>query len=499
MVENVTAKSAEQRHWERQAYQTVMTLVLKSGRIIEGTTLNVSPGGILFGARQSAGGVALDEEANLYISPTPHGPHFSCSVSRVEGDQIGLRFLSDTAFGAYISHDMLLKLISDINNAFAGSLDLQTTIETSVSQIKDHLLADASSLFLISPDQETVVCSACAGPVDITGMELPISEGIVGHAIRDNKPQVVHHVEDDPFFSHAVDDQTGFRTLSLLCAPLTIQGKTIGALEVVNKRGTGLFTTADEVALMALASATALAIHNARQAEALIDKESKIRAAAISYAAISSLNHRLHTPLNAVLGFAQLLETEDVVVSSPTCSEAVAQITAGGRSLANVVDEILNFADIESQTVHINMTNLNPQDIVQAVISDTERLATSNSIGWENSRIDTAALPGVVADGVRLKQVLENILHYAIRASLEEAPVVMDIEQQGPLARFVIGFADSIWGTRDDDDPFRPSSIGDQGLDLIIAKRLIELMGGDSGIDRLADRKTEIWFTLAVA
>jgi len=140
----------EHRKWERQDYQTGMVLVLDGGRVYEGQTLNVSPGGIFLSIEPPFAAISVTETAQLHISPHPGSPYFPCTVSRVREDGVGLEFSSDQAtFGAYISHDLLLSLTSKINNAFANSLDLQTTIDTCVDQIRTHLQADGSSLFLL--------------------------------------------------------------------------------------------------------------------------------------------------------------------------------------------------------------------------------------------------------------------------------------------------------------------------------------------------------------
>lgn len=85
---------------------------------------------------------------------------------------------------------------------------------------------------------------------------------------------MVRDVSTDPDFTTQVDEQTGFTTRSILCAPLTVKDKKLGAIEVINKKTEdGLFATDDQHILTALASSAALAIHNAAMASALIEQE----------------------------------------------------------------------------------------------------------------------------------------------------------------------------------------------------------------------------------
>jgi sigma-B regulation protein RsbU (phosphoserine phosphatase) len=79
-------------------------------------------------------------------------------------------------------------------------------------------------------------------------------------------------VQADPDFGAAVDAQTGFTTRSILCAPMRVRGETLGAIELINKQDDGLFDDADRRLLETLASAAALAVINARMADAMVER-----------------------------------------------------------------------------------------------------------------------------------------------------------------------------------------------------------------------------------
>ena len=499
---------SDQRQWERQEYRTSMTLVLADGRVLKGETYNVSPGGISLSVSDCLDSVMPDETAELHISPYKGSPYFLCTIARVFDGGVGLKFSSDQAtFGAYISHDMLLSLLGKINNAFAQSLDLKTTIETGVSEIKAHLQAEASSLFLLSKDGSTVICSACAGPVSITGLELSVNEGIVGRAIRDKSPQTVHNVSDDPFFTQVIDQKTGFKTVSLLCAPMVIQGQVLGALEVVNKRGTGFFTKSDEVALVALASATALAIHNARQASELIEKEAKIRASDMNYDFISSLNHRLHTPLNTVMGFAQLLETDKAIMSSDIGRDGVPQIVSAGQNLMNMVDAILSFAELEGGKVKVSIAPLHPLDTYEACLEDALVIAKGRDVTINDQRTDISGLPAIAVDGVRFRHVMENILQHAICACPAHGAITLSSAVTSGAVRFNVTFENLCPEIPNTAIPFLPNTqCGEDeldgtctGLELAISHKLVALMNGDIDMAQVDDDHTTIWFEFPVA
>jgi len=498
----------EHRKWERQDYQTGMVLVLDGGRVYEGQTLNVSPGGIFLSIEPPFAAISATETAQLHISPHPGSPYFPCTVSRVRENGVGLEFSSDQAtFGAYISHDMLLSLTSKINNAFANSLDLKTTIDTCVDQIRTHLQAEGSSLFLLGHDKTTVVCSACSGPVDVSGLEVSIDEGIVGRTIRERTTQTVHNVSTDPFFTKAVDQKTGFKTVSLLCAPMVIQGEVIGALEVVNKRGTGFFSKSDEVTLMALASSTALAIHNARQASHLIEKEARLKATDLNYEFISALSHKLHTPLNSVLGFAQLLEMDKAVMASDFGKDAVHRIVDAGQNLMSVVDAILSFAELESGTVKLNISPFPPLDTYEAVLEAAQATSKLRNITIDDQGVDTSALSMIIADDMRFKQVMDNLLNFAVCGCLDDGAVTLSNSVTNGMLRFTAEFHNPCPDIPNPATPFTPkSNCGEMvlndtctGLELAISTKLVKMMNGNIDLERREGSLLSLWFEFPVA
>jgi len=167
-----------------------------------------------------------------------------------------------------------LALLADITQSFAHSLDIEETLQNALQRFMDYLNAEASSIFLLENNDNELVCRGCAGPVDITGLRLPAGKGIVGAAVKTKSVQMIRDVSKDPNFAQNVDQDTGFVTRSILCAPLIVQDKCIGALELINKKtGDGLFDEQDQNFILALASAASLAIHNSRMADKLVEQE----------------------------------------------------------------------------------------------------------------------------------------------------------------------------------------------------------------------------------
>lgn len=167
-----------------------------------------------------------------------------------------------------------IELLAKISQDFAASPAMGDTLDNAIEQIMAYMDAEAASIFLLDAEQRKLTCLACAGPVQIDGLSIDASQGIVGRAVLSNTVQMVGNTAEDQDFSTNVDDLTGFCTRSILCAPLQIKGQKLGALEVINRRsGNGLFVDSDKQLLQALAGMVSLAIHNARMAESLVEQE----------------------------------------------------------------------------------------------------------------------------------------------------------------------------------------------------------------------------------
>ena len=167
-----------------------------------------------------------------------------------------------------------LELVAAMSHDFAASLDVQETLARGLERVRRAIGAEGGALFLLEDDGRQLVCEASVGPVPITGLRLPAGTGIVGQSVRENTCRLVRDVYADPNFTPSVDQKTGFTTRSILCAPMSVKGERLGAIELVNKQGgDGLFSDRDLHALRALAASAALAVLNARLASRLVEQE----------------------------------------------------------------------------------------------------------------------------------------------------------------------------------------------------------------------------------
>ncbi len=164
-----------------------------------------------------------------------------------------------------------LDLVAELVSEFAANTDLEATLGIALQRIADAMDAEAASMFLLDGDE--LVCRACVGDQPIHGLRMPADAGVVGRTVATAEPQLVADVRADPDFYAKVSKLSGMVTRSLLTAPLQVRDQCLGVVELVNKKDPEKpFDERDARILMALATAAALALNNARLAAEMVDQ-----------------------------------------------------------------------------------------------------------------------------------------------------------------------------------------------------------------------------------
>ncbi len=155
------------------------------------------------------------------------------------------------------------KALREVGVALGSTLDLDELLELILEKIHDALEADRATLYLLDEANDELVSRIAQG-ADVHSVRLKVGHGIAGHVARTGKPLHVRDPYRDPRFSAEWDMVSGFRTRSILAAPMKNHlGKTIGVVQVLNKRR-GDFTEDDADILAALATQAAVSIDNSR-------------------------------------------------------------------------------------------------------------------------------------------------------------------------------------------------------------------------------------------
>ncbi len=157
-----------------------------------------------------------------------------------------------------------LAILTDIVKTANSILEPRKVIELVVEKIRQLIPSEAWSLLMVDEEKQELVFEAAIGAKgrEVQGLRPKIGEGVAGWVAEKGKPAIVNDASSDPRFSAYVDAKTSFETRSILCAPLVSRGRTIGVLEILNKKG-GPFTRRDLELVLTLVEPCAIAIENA--------------------------------------------------------------------------------------------------------------------------------------------------------------------------------------------------------------------------------------------
>ncbi|MDE2401534.1 MAG: response regulator [Burkholderiales bacterium] len=214
---------------------------------------------------------------------------------------------------------------------------------------------------------------------------------------------------------------------------------------------------------------------------------------------LSGMSHELRTPLNAILGFAQLLEMQDLPVK---LMSMVSEIRRAGEHLLALIEDLLDLTRIESGKVPLTSVPVALADVVNEALSIVQDSLARRHIELVNH---TPADACVLADPVRLKQVIVNLLSNAAKYNREHGRVWIDVEVSA-AAQVRLSVRDTGPGVEPEKIPFlfrtferlgaERTGIEGSGIGLAMARRLTELMGGTIGVASRVGEGSTFWIEL---
>lgn len=216
---------------------------------------------------------------------------------------------------------------------------------------------------------------------------------------------------------------------------------------------------------------------------------------------LTRMSHELRTPLNAILGFAQILEVE-----SSGDNKYVKNILKSGWHLLDLVEELLDLSRIETNTILIKSEKKDILPIIHECVAISRSPEDENSIQIIEDINDNVACYANI-DPVRFKQVILNLLSNAIKFNSEKGRVIVkcDFIEKQFIKISICDEGEGLTKTQELEvfDAFQrldanEKSIEGIGIGLNIAKNLVELMGGNIGVESKVGIGSCFWIELPI-
>ena len=218
---------------------------------------------------------------------------------------------------------------------------------------------------------------------------------------------------------------------------------------------------------------------------------------------LANISHEIRTPMNSILGFAQLLELEDVAEKDRTVYAK--RVVKGGQQLLSILDNVINLSKIDSgiiqphwQLVDINQLMVDTHELFQAT-------ALQSGIQLIHTRQTEHHVFKVVSDPILLQQVLNNLLTNAIKFT-SEGSVKLGYRLNGNMLRFYVSDTGSGIPPSQEEAIFEPfHQVGDStinrggaGLGLAISSKIAGILHGEIGIESTSSEGSTFYFSLPV-
>jgi len=399
----------------------------------------------------------------------------------------------------------LLKFSSIINS----SLKIEDVLNHAMQWAEEFMDAEASTVYELDEEKGEIFIRIARGskkePVKL--IRLKLGDGIAGRVVQTGRPMVIQDARKEKNFSRKYDTKTGFETRSMVCVPLILRGKTIGALQVLNKISQKPFVDSDLELLTTMSQQIAVALDNAKLYRRLEKKfeltESELketqerllrseRLIAMGHL-VQGVAHEIRNPVTTIGGFAGRLKKE--LKGHPKLLRYISFILEESKRLENIVKQVREFADILSATLATGKIT----SVLNQVIEKFEPLAQRQGVAF-SFQIDKG-LPLIRTDPAQLMLALTNVMENALDSMPEGGNLTLTAKREGNYIK--IDILDTGCGIARKDqasvyDPFFTSKTQGAGLGLTMVHQIVMNHNGEIEIQSQEGKGTQVTLSFPV-
>jgi signal transduction histidine kinase len=404
-----------------------------------------------------------------------------------------------------------LKALGEVSRAVSSTLDVETVLNMIVSRASQLAGSDRCSVYEYdeTADQFELRATHPYDPKYVEALRAALlrkGEGLMGRAAESREPMQIPDITEPGAYDSSVRDtmiRFGYR--ALLSVPLLREDQLIGSLSF-NRKAPGEFPPELVEVLKTFATQSVQAIQNARLFREIADKSVQLEAASRHKSEfLANMSHELRTPLNAIIGFSEVLSEGMFGEINDKQAEYLRDILESGRHLLSLINDILDLSKVEAGRMELEPADFDlPAAIGNTLILVRER-ASRHGIVLANAideRVGT-----IHGDERKVKQVLLNLLSNALKFTPEGGRIDVSAARRDEVVE--VSVSDTGIGIAPEDQDavfqeFRQVGASEKkaegtGLGLALARKFIELHGGDIRVMSQLGTGSTFTFTLPLA
>jgi signal transduction histidine kinase/DNA-binding response OmpR family regulator len=414
-------------------------------------------------------------------------------------------------------HNRDLTLLTRVSQELSVTLDAERVAERLLQAVVETIGTESASVWMWDDTAQPEIELVCRAVFrqdrnrSLLGMRLRPGQGVVGWVAQTGESVVLSDARDDPRFSAGVDEKTGFHTTSLLTVPLRARHATIGALSVVNKRE-GVFDDGDLTLVETLATSAAIAFDNTNLVQALRQRTAELQASNEELNAFAhTVAHDLKGLVGIVTGYAAVMRKRLASIPPEKLQQDLDIVEETGHKISTVIDELLLFANVR----RLEDVETHPLDMAHIVAEARKRL----SITVEENQAEIVLpdrWPVALGYGPWIEEMWVNYLSNALKYGGTPPRAELGADQPTDQSTVRFWVRDNGPGLTPDErerlfTPFTRldrTRVEGHGLGLSIARRIVEKLGGQVGVESPVTPPTPdtdevgqgslFWFTLPV-
>ena len=303
---------------------------------------------------------------------------------------------------------------------FTATLQAERVLRLVLEQVQSIMGAEAATLMTLDEHTNELVFQISLGSnaAQLQGYRLPVGQGVAGWVAQHGQPLRVDDTAEDRRHFQVVDQQSGFRTRSILCVPMTLQDRVTGVIEVMNKK-VGSFTHEDEGLLNAVAQWAAIAVENARlyqdlqqsledlkKAQEQLVRTERLRALGEMAGGVA---HDFNNLLTIILAESHMLNAKP---RDENDRQSLQRIENAARDGAQTVRRIQEYTRVRRDA---------PQEVVP-VDELVKQAVEITRPRWQSAarlQLQAEAASKVLGNPAELREVLTNLIFNAVDARVD--------------------------------------------------------------------------------